>query len=137
MRARHESHRHPTHGSTDRRGCSRLSWGAISAGFVGAAVIQIVLSVLGLAISLSAFDPGRNSFGGYGVGVTIWFMGAAEERAFLPLALVCRVAARSTMVAGNLQLGLPTLRFGRCSAITPQVEAGPGVRVPWQPKGQP
>jgi hypothetical protein len=35
--------------------------------------------------------------------------------------------ARSTMLAGNVQLGLPTLRFGKLPGIAPLVEAGLGV----------
>ena len=47
---------------------------------------------------------------------------------FLPeIALGWGGGARSIMVAGSLQLGLPTLRFGRWPAIIPQVEAGLGV----------
>lgn len=52
----------------------RLSWGAIFAGFVVATVLQMVLTTLGAAIGLAAFDPGQgDSAGGLGIGVGIWF----------------------------------------------------------------
>lgn len=52
----------------------RLSWGAIVAGFVVATAIQMVLSTLGAAIGLVAFDPGTgDSAMELGIGVLIWF----------------------------------------------------------------
>lgn len=52
----------------------RLSWGAIFAGFVVATVLQMVLSILGAAVGLAAFDPGQgDSARGLGIGVLIWF----------------------------------------------------------------
>jgi hypothetical protein len=52
----------------------RLSWGAIFAGFVVATVLQMVLSTLGAAIGLAAFDPREaTSARGLGIGVLVWF----------------------------------------------------------------
>ncbi len=51
----------------------RLSWGAIFAGLVVALVVQILLSMIGLAIGLGAvnFGPGAN-LGQIGTGAGIW-----------------------------------------------------------------
>lgn len=49
----------------------RLSWGAIFAGLVVATVLQIVLSLLGVAIGLAAWDPG-DAAKGLGIGAAIW-----------------------------------------------------------------
>lgn len=52
----------------------RLSWGAIFAGFVVATALQMVLTTLGSAIGLTAFDPGQgDSARALGIGVVIWF----------------------------------------------------------------
>ncbi|MES2521737.1 MAG: hypothetical protein V4617_03480 [Gemmatimonadota bacterium] len=48
----------------------RLSWGAIIAGLVMATALQIVLTTLGGAIGLAAFD--QNSGRGLGIGAAIW-----------------------------------------------------------------
>src|SRR4051794_8665209 len=52
----------------------RVSWGAIFAGLVVALVLQIVLSVLGVAIGASTIDPLREAqpVKGYGTGTAIW-----------------------------------------------------------------
>lgn len=52
----------------------RLSWGAIFAGFVVATALQMVLTTLGAAIGLAAFDPGQgDSATGLGIGAAVWF----------------------------------------------------------------
>lgn len=52
----------------------RLSWGAVVAGFVVATALQMVLSTLGAAIGLVAFDPGAgDSAMDLGIGVLLWF----------------------------------------------------------------
>lgn len=56
----------------------RLSWGAIFAGFIIATTLQIVLSILGAAIGLEAFNPSHGGgAGGLGIGAAIWFAIAA------------------------------------------------------------
>lgn len=51
----------------------RLSWGGIVAGFVVALVVQILLSLLGLAIGFASLNFGSGQpFQGMGVGAGIW-----------------------------------------------------------------
>lgn len=49
----------------------RLSWGAVFAGLVVATALQIVLTLLGVAIGFSAWQPGESA-GGLGIGAAIW-----------------------------------------------------------------
>jgi hypothetical protein len=49
----------------------RLSWGAIFAGLIVALVLQVVLSVLGIAIGLTVWEPGDPA-AGLGIGAGIW-----------------------------------------------------------------
>ncbi|MBA3659522.1 MAG: hypothetical protein H0W67_07990 [Gemmatimonadales bacterium] len=49
----------------------RLSWGAVFAGLVVATALQVVLTLLGTAIGLAAWDPG-DSARGLGIGAGIW-----------------------------------------------------------------
>jgi len=52
----------------------RLSWGGIFAGFVVATALQMVLTVLGAAVGMAAFDPGQgDSAASLGIGVALWF----------------------------------------------------------------
>lgn len=50
---------------------SRVSWGAVFAGLVIATALQVVLTVLGAAIGLTALD-GTSSGRAFGVGAAIW-----------------------------------------------------------------
>ena len=50
---------------------SRVSWGAVFAGLVIASALQVVLTVLGAAIGLTALD-GRDSGKAFGIGAGIW-----------------------------------------------------------------
>jgi len=50
---------------------SRVSWGAVFAGLVIATALQVVLTVLGAAIGLTALD-GADSGRAFGVGAGIW-----------------------------------------------------------------
>lgn len=50
---------------------SRVSWGAVFAGLVIATALQVVLTVLGAAIGLTALD-GQDSGRAFGVGAGIW-----------------------------------------------------------------
>ena len=54
----------------------RVSWGAILAGFVSAAALQLLLSVLGLAIGLWSIDPltEANPVAGLGTGSGIYLL---------------------------------------------------------------
>jgi hypothetical protein len=52
----------------------RISWGAIFAGAVMAFAVQILLSVLGMAIGLTAVDPGQgDQVRSLGIGAAIWW----------------------------------------------------------------
>jgi hypothetical protein len=54
---------------------SRVVWGAILAGTLVALVIQLLLSLLGVAIGASTISPTtqQNPFEGLGIGAVIWF----------------------------------------------------------------
>jgi hypothetical protein len=49
----------------------RLSWGAVFAGLAIATALQLVLSTLGAAIGLAAFDP-NSSAKSFGIGTALW-----------------------------------------------------------------
>lgn len=49
----------------------RVSWGAVSAGVLIALMAQMLFTVLGLAVGLTAFTPGEG-LGGLGLGSGIW-----------------------------------------------------------------
>lgn len=51
----------------------RLSWGAIFAGFIVATVLQLVLSLFGIAIGFATWDPGDPARD-LGMGAGIWFV---------------------------------------------------------------
>lgn len=51
----------------------RVRWGAVFAGFVIALVTQMLLTVLGLAVGLTAIDPRQGAPGsGFGWGAAVW-----------------------------------------------------------------
>lgn len=91
----------------------RLSWGAIWAGLVIATVVQIVLSVLGMAIGLSAYDPGADSLGGFGIGAAIWFIATAIISLFLGGMALGRLAGilkrKDGVLHGIVMWGMSTL----------------------------
>lgn len=68
---------HGTIGSTADRSAawpgalSRVSWGAVFAGLVIATALQVVFTVLGAAVGLSALD-GPDSGRAFGIGAGIW-----------------------------------------------------------------
>ena len=51
----------------------RLKWGAVFAGLVVALALQVVLTLLGTAIGLSAVGPGTSARG-IGIGAGIWMI---------------------------------------------------------------
>jgi hypothetical protein len=56
----------------------RLSWGSIFAGFAAATGIQVVLTTLGTAVGLAAFDPAEGDrASALGIGAALWFAVAA------------------------------------------------------------
>ena len=92
----------------------RLSWGAIFAGFIVATALQMVLSTLGLAIGLAAFDPGQgDSARGLGIGAGAWFALTAVVSLFVGGLTTGRLAGILTRGDGRLHgvvmWGLSTL----------------------------
>lgn len=79
----------------------RLSWGAIFAGLVTAIVLQVVLSVLGLAIGLSAWEP-TEGLGGIGTGVWVWTLVSALASLFAGGVVTGRLAGILTSGDGAL-----------------------------------
>lgn len=79
----------------------RLSWGAVFAGLVAAIVLQIVLTVLGLAIGLSAWDVGEG-LGGIGTGAWIWAILSALASLFVGGIVTGRLAGIVTRGDGVL-----------------------------------
>lgn len=59
-----------------KRPLRRISWGAVFAGVVTALVVQLLLSLLGLAIGFGSIDPyeQQNPFEGLGTGALIWWV---------------------------------------------------------------
>lgn len=73
-------------------GVSAVSWGAVLAGLVIAAVVYLVLSVLGTAIGASAVRPQQaDPFAGLGAGALIWLV-----------AVTAIAVAAGSYVAGQL-----------------------------------
>lgn len=91
----------------------RLSWGAIFAGFVIATVTQVVLSVLGMAIGFSAWNPATGGFAGMGIGAAIWFVITAIVSLFLGGLALGRLAGilktKDAVLHGIVMWGLSTL----------------------------
>jgi hypothetical protein len=50
----------------------RMSWGSVLAGVVAVLSVQILLSILGLAIGATALNPAQDSAKGIGLGAAIW-----------------------------------------------------------------
>lgn len=80
---------------TDFRG-SRLSWPAIWAGFIVATVAQIILSVIGIALGFSIWNPSSGGVGGFAIGAWIWFFVTAIVSLFLGGLAVGRLAGLLT-----------------------------------------
>jgi hypothetical protein len=83
----------------------RLSWGAIFAGLVVALVVQVVLSVLGLAIGLTIWDPGDPA-AHLGRGAGIWAAVAALISLFAGGLVAGRLAGVLTPGDGALHGGI-------------------------------
>lgn len=92
----------------------RLSWGGIFAGFVIATALQMVLTTLGAAIGLAAFDPGQgDSASSLGIGAAIWFAVTAMISMFVGGMTAGRLAGVLTrgdgMLHGVVMWGLSLL----------------------------
>jgi hypothetical protein len=74
----HAEHIHPEPGEEIEFIGFRLSWGAIFAGLVVAVVVQVLLSLLGLAIGFGALDFRTGQpFQDIGIGAGIWAVATA------------------------------------------------------------
>ncbi len=62
---------------------SEVRWSSIFAGVVVALVTHALLSLLGLAIGLTAVDPAAPGFEGIGIGSGIWMVGSAIIATFV------------------------------------------------------
>lgn len=74
----------------------RVRWAAIFAGLFTTVTTFILLSILGLAIGASAFDPG-DSLGGFGMGAGIW----SAVSALIAFFVGGLIAARAAAVTGK------------------------------------
>ena len=75
---------------------ARLSWAAIWAAFVVVTVAQIILSVTGIALGFSIWDPSSGGAGGFAMGAWIWFVATAIISLFLGGLAVGRLAGLLT-----------------------------------------
>ncbi|HXE57868.1 MAG TPA: DUF3618 domain-containing protein [Gemmatimonadales bacterium] len=69
----------------------RVNWGAILAGLVVALALQIVLTLLGLAIGFTAWDPGDPARA-LGLGASIWWLVSGLVALFVGGMVVGRLA---------------------------------------------
>jgi hypothetical protein len=79
----------------------RLSWGAVFAGLVIATALQLVLTTLGSAIGLAAFDPG-SSARAFGVGTALWAVLSILLSLFFGGSTTGRLAGRLSRTDGFL-----------------------------------
>ncbi len=61
---------------------SSICWGSIFAGVVAGMIVQVVLSLLGLAIGFNIFEPGQHSYTGLSVGSSLWLIVSALASGF-------------------------------------------------------
>lgn len=61
---------------------SSICWGSVFAGVVAGMIVQVVLSLFGLAIGFNIFEPGQQSYSGLGVGSSIWLIVSALASGF-------------------------------------------------------
>lgn len=63
---------------------SRIRWRAVVAGVVAGMIVQVILTLLGMAIGLNALNPGAgdNNYDAVGIGSTIWLLISAIASGF-------------------------------------------------------
>ena len=61
----------------------RVNWAAIWAGFIVTTVAQIILSVIGIALGFSIWNPSEGGLGGFALGAWIWLFVTAIISLFL------------------------------------------------------
>lgn len=81
---------------------SKVSWGAIFAGALVAIAVQLVLSVLGLAIGASAINPATGEFEGLGIGAALWWVVTALISLFSGAWVASRMASISNSFEGMM-----------------------------------
>lgn len=90
----------------------RLSWGAVFAGLVVAMALQILFSLLGAAIGLSAVSPDASAKG-VGIGAAIWLIVTALISLYVGGLVVGRMAGILTRgdgaIHGFIMWGLYTI----------------------------
>lgn len=90
----------------------RLSWGAVFAGLVVAMALQILFSLLGAAIGLSAVSPNASAKG-VGIGAAVWLIVTALVSLYVGGLVVGRMAGVLTRgdgaIHGVLMWGLYTI----------------------------
>ena len=99
-----------------------VSWRAILAGIVVAIATEVLLTLLGFAVGLSAFEPRADLARGIGIGLGIWMILTAVASVFAGAYFGSRVAgdpwkgdgvAHGVMVwAGFLLIGLSVISSG-------------------------
>jgi len=91
----------------------RVSWGAIFAGVAIAMAVQIVLSLLGVAIGASTIDPlkEQNPAKGIGIGAGIWFVISSLVAMFIGAWVAGRLSGATRQSDGRLH-GLLTWSVG-------------------------
>jgi hypothetical protein len=60
-----------------------ICWSTIFAGVVAGMIVQVVLSLLGLAIGFNAFEPGQHSYTGLSLGSSFWLLFSALISGFV------------------------------------------------------
>ncbi|MEX0928317.1 MAG: hypothetical protein WD266_07880 [Balneolales bacterium] len=83
---------------------SKVSWGAILAGALVAIVVQIVLSMLGIAIGASAINPTESggAFSGLGIGAALWWVVTALISLFTGAWVAGRMASITNSFEGMM-----------------------------------
>jgi len=88
----------------------RVNWGAIFAGTFITLFFQLLFGLLGLAIGLTAFDPGQTATRGYTIGATIWIILATLISVFIGAFAAGRLSGLTAKYDGFLH-GIATLAF--------------------------
>jgi hypothetical protein len=90
-------------GESGVAGSQRVRWGAVFAGVIIAIVTQMLLTVLGLAVGFTAFDPRQGVPGaGFGWGAAIWAIVSLLVSLFIGAWLAGRLSGAARAADGAL-----------------------------------